>query len=108
MIRFLKLTILKYWGIDQSVSYGTSQTILNTTAGIVDTGTTLLLLATGMHTYFRVIYDTHLRTQRPTRPTRRQLVPPKTSELNSMNEWSHSLIYAYQDYGSLDNHAGTI
>ncbi|KAG1901296.1 acid protease [Suillus fuscotomentosus] len=35
-----------YWGIDQSVSYGTSQTILNTTAGIVDTGTTLLLLAT--------------------------------------------------------------
>ncbi|KAG1790292.1 acid protease [Suillus plorans] len=35
-----------YWGIDQSVSYGTDQTILNTTAGIVDTGTTLLLLAT--------------------------------------------------------------
>ncbi|KAG1825024.1 acid protease [Suillus variegatus] len=35
-----------YWGIDQSVSYGTSQTILNTTSGIVDTGTTLLLLAT--------------------------------------------------------------
>ncbi|KAG2107223.1 uncharacterized protein F5147DRAFT_653448 [Suillus discolor] len=35
-----------YWGIDQSVSYGTGQTILNTTAGIVDTGTTLLLLAT--------------------------------------------------------------
>ncbi|KAG0708461.1 acid protease [Suillus ampliporus] len=36
----------KYWGIDQSVSYGTGNTILNTTAGIVDTGTTLLLLAT--------------------------------------------------------------
>ncbi|KAG1742328.1 acid protease [Suillus paluster] len=36
----------KYWGIDQSVSYGTSNTILNTTSGIVDTGTTLLLLAT--------------------------------------------------------------
>ncbi|KAG1766187.1 acid protease [Suillus occidentalis] len=36
----------RYWGIDQSVSYGTSHTILNTTAGIVDTGTTLLLLAT--------------------------------------------------------------
>ncbi|KAG1748580.1 acid protease [Suillus lakei] len=36
----------RYWGIDQSVSYGTGQTILNTTAGIVDTGTTLLLLAT--------------------------------------------------------------
>jgi hypothetical protein len=36
----------QYWGINQSVSYGTGQTILNTTAGIVDTGTTLLLLAT--------------------------------------------------------------
>lgn len=35
-----------YWGIDQSVTYGSSgETILNTTAGIVDTGTTLLLLA---------------------------------------------------------------
>ncbi|KIK34936.1 hypothetical protein CY34DRAFT_17368 [Suillus luteus UH-Slu-Lm8-n1] len=30
----------------QPVSYGTSHTILNTTAGIVDTGTALLLLAT--------------------------------------------------------------
>ncbi|OJA14470.1 hypothetical protein AZE42_05288 [Rhizopogon vesiculosus] len=36
----------KYWGINQSVSYGTGNTILQTTAGIVDTGTTLLLLAT--------------------------------------------------------------
>ncbi|KAH8100001.1 acid protease [Cristinia sonorae] len=35
-----------YWGIDQSISYGDSEVILNTTAGIVDTGTTLLLLAT--------------------------------------------------------------
>ncbi|KAF8125701.1 acid protease [Boletus edulis] len=35
-----------YWGIDQSVTYGNSTTLLNTTAGIVDTGTTLLLLAT--------------------------------------------------------------
>ncbi|KAF7982229.1 hypothetical protein HWV62_29434 [Athelia sp. TMB] len=33
-----------YWGIDQSISYGGS-TILESTAGIVDTGTTLLLLA---------------------------------------------------------------
>jgi len=36
----------KYWGINQSISYGTGNTILQTTAGIVDTGTTLLLLAT--------------------------------------------------------------
>ncbi|KIK69780.1 hypothetical protein GYMLUDRAFT_34177 [Collybiopsis luxurians FD-317 M1] len=35
-----------YWGIDQSVTYGNSgTTILDTTAGIVDTGTTLLLIA---------------------------------------------------------------
>ena len=36
----------RYWGIDQSISYGNNTTILSTTAGIVDTGTTLLLLAT--------------------------------------------------------------
>ncbi|KAG1868590.1 acid protease [Suillus subluteus] len=33
-----------YWGIDQSISYG-STTILSETAGIVDTGTTLILIA---------------------------------------------------------------
>ncbi|KZV74839.1 aspartic peptidase A1 [Peniophora sp. CONT] len=35
----------EFWGIDQTVAYG-DDTILPTTAGIVDTGTTLLLLAT--------------------------------------------------------------
>jgi hypothetical protein len=35
----------QFWGIDQSVTYG-GQTILSSTAGIVDTGTTLVLLAT--------------------------------------------------------------
>ncbi|KAJ7741273.1 acid protease [Mycena metata] len=35
-----------YWGIDQSITYGTDATILDTTAGIVDTGTTLLMIAT--------------------------------------------------------------
>lgn len=35
----------EFWGIDQSVSIG-NNVILPTTAGIVDTGTTLLLLAT--------------------------------------------------------------
>jgi len=34
-----------YWGIDQTVTYGTDTTLL-TSSGIVDTGTTLLLLAT--------------------------------------------------------------
>ena len=35
-----------YWGIDQSLTYGSS-TILSSTAGIVDTGTTLVLIASG-------------------------------------------------------------
>ncbi|KAF8264805.1 aspartic peptidase A1 [Lactarius quietus] len=34
-----------YWGISQSIKYGTI-TILSTTAGIVDTGTTLIMIAT--------------------------------------------------------------
>ncbi|KAG2065672.1 aspartic proteinase [Suillus decipiens] len=33
-----------YWGIDQSITYGSS-TILSSTAGIVDTGTTLIFIA---------------------------------------------------------------
>ena len=38
----------QYVGIEQSITYGDgSITILQSTAGIVDTGTTLLLLATG-------------------------------------------------------------
>jgi hypothetical protein len=37
-----------YWGIEQSITYGPGQqTILNLTSGIVDTGTTLILIATG-------------------------------------------------------------
>jgi hypothetical protein len=36
-----------YWGINQAIQYG-SQTILSTTAGIVDTGTTLVLIASGV------------------------------------------------------------
>ena len=37
-----------YFGIDQSITYGSSSgsTVLSSTAGIVDTGTTLLLIAT--------------------------------------------------------------
>ncbi|EIW79969.1 acid protease [Coniophora puteana RWD-64-598 SS2] len=36
--------VSEYWGIDQSISYG-SQTILDSASGIVDTGTTLILVA---------------------------------------------------------------
>jgi hypothetical protein len=36
-----------YWGVDQSITYGSSgESILSSTAGIVDTGTTLVLIAT--------------------------------------------------------------
>ncbi|KAH9913362.1 aspartic peptidase A1 [Fomitopsis serialis] len=34
----------EFWGIDESISYGSSP-IMNSTAGIVDTGTTLILIA---------------------------------------------------------------
>lgn len=36
----------KYWGIDQTLTYGTSTLLLKNSAGIVDTGTTMLLIAT--------------------------------------------------------------
>lgn len=35
-----------YWGIDQDVTYGQDSSLLSGSAGIVDTGTTLLLIAT--------------------------------------------------------------
>ena len=35
-----------YWGIDQSISYD-GTTVLSSTAGIIDTGTTLILIASG-------------------------------------------------------------
>ncbi|KAI0354862.1 acid protease [Trametes cingulata] len=35
-----------YWGIDQDLTYGNNTSLLSGSAGIVDTGTTLLLLAT--------------------------------------------------------------
>lgn len=37
----------EYWGIDQSITYG-SKEIASMTSGIVDSGTTMILLATGM------------------------------------------------------------
>ncbi|KJA28403.1 hypothetical protein HYPSUDRAFT_33774 [Hypholoma sublateritium FD-334 SS-4] len=43
----------EFWGINQSIRYGTSTTILATTAGIVDTGTTLVLIATNAFTKYK-------------------------------------------------------
>ncbi|KAJ7849379.1 family A1 protease [Mycena olivaceomarginata] len=42
----------EYWGINQSVTYG-STSILTSTAGIVDTGTTLIYLATNGFTKYK-------------------------------------------------------
>ncbi|KAG1754953.1 aspartic peptidase domain-containing protein [Suillus paluster] len=41
-----------YWGINESIMYG-STTILSTTAGIVDTGTTLIYIATDAYTKYQ-------------------------------------------------------
>ncbi|KAH9979466.1 acid protease [Lactifluus volemus] len=43
----------EYWGIDQSIRYGTSTTILTKTAGIVDTGTLVTLIATDAFNRYR-------------------------------------------------------
>ncbi|KAI6018325.1 aspartic peptidase domain-containing protein [Pisolithus marmoratus] len=43
---------LYYWGVDQSITYG-STSILSMTAGIVDTGTTLILIATDAFTKYK-------------------------------------------------------
>ncbi|KAF8808125.1 family A1 protease [Phlegmacium glaucopus] len=42
----------QFWGVNQSIKYG-STTILSTTAGIVDTGTTLVLIATNAFNSYR-------------------------------------------------------
>ncbi|TFY69680.1 hypothetical protein EVJ58_g276 [Rhodofomes roseus] len=42
----------EYWGIDQSISYG-SKSILSSTAGIVDTGTTLVLIASDAYSKYK-------------------------------------------------------
>ncbi|KAG1885554.1 aspartic peptidase domain-containing protein [Suillus subluteus] len=41
-----------YWGIDQSITYG-STAILSSTAGIVDTGTTFIYIATDAYTKYK-------------------------------------------------------
>ncbi|KAG0699371.1 acid protease [Suillus ampliporus] len=43
-----------YWGIDQSIAYGRS-TILSDTAGIVDTGTTLILIASDAFSQYQTV-----------------------------------------------------
>ncbi|KAG6877494.1 hypothetical protein C0993_006764 [Termitomyces sp. T159_Od127] len=44
-----------YWGINQSIRYGASTSILSTTAGVVDTGTTLLYIASDAFNRYRSV-----------------------------------------------------
>ncbi|KAF7436454.1 hypothetical protein PC9H_003287 [Pleurotus ostreatus] len=43
----------EFWGINQSIRYGASTSILSSTAGIVDTGTTLVLIASDALSRYR-------------------------------------------------------
>ncbi|KAL1939463.1 hypothetical protein VTO73DRAFT_10019 [Trametes versicolor] len=43
----------EFWGINQSIRFGTNTNILSSTAGIVDTGTTLTLIATDALTRYQ-------------------------------------------------------
>ena len=36
-----------YWGVDASFRYGSASFILDTSAGVLDTGTSLIYIATG-------------------------------------------------------------
>ena len=54
----------EFWDINQSVRYGAYTTILSTAVGIVDTGTTLILIATGeraadLHQMLKHLVDLH-------------------------------------------------
>lgn len=72
-----------YWGIDQDITYGSSkESILNLTAGIVDTGSTLILLATGsllslmLHPVLTRPADAFQQYQQVTGATRDEFVIP--------------------------------
>ncbi|KIJ99627.1 hypothetical protein K443DRAFT_8271 [Laccaria amethystina LaAM-08-1] len=43
----------KFWGINQHIHYGGSTTILSSIPGIVDTGTTIVLIANDGHTRYK-------------------------------------------------------
>ncbi|OBZ79192.1 Polyporopepsin [Grifola frondosa] len=43
----------EFWGIDQSIRYGASTNILSSTSGIVDTGTTLILISSDAFARYR-------------------------------------------------------
>jgi len=63
-----------YWGINQTISYGATP-ILSNTAGIVDTGTTFILIATGRYFTYNNESCSHI-IQMPLTNIKRQRVVP--------------------------------
>ncbi|KAF8162534.1 hypothetical protein K438DRAFT_2069969, partial [Mycena galopus ATCC 62051] len=57
-------TALYYWGVDKTLTYG-STTILGSTSGIMDTGTTLILLASDGFDFFCIRQLVQLWTALP-------------------------------------------
>jgi cathepsin E len=67
-----------FWGINQSILYGTT-TILSTTAGIVDTGTTLILIATNA-------FDVYKSETGAVLDNRTGLLRVTTTQLNNLKD----------------------
>jgi hypothetical protein len=51
-----------YWGVDASFRYGSTSVILDTTAGALDTGTSLIYIATGKNNSdaYQILVLTHI------------------------------------------------
>ena len=53
----------QFWGFDQAISYGASTSILASTAGIIDSGTTFVLIATDAFKRYQVATGAVLDTK---------------------------------------------
>ena len=53
----------QFWGFDQAISYGPSTSILASTAGIIDSGTTFVLIATDAFKRYQVATGAVLDTK---------------------------------------------
>lgn len=53
----------QYWGIDQDLTYGDNDSLLSGSAGIVDTGTTLLMIATDAYQKYQQLTGAVLDSQ---------------------------------------------
>ncbi|KAF9245851.1 aspartic proteinase [Melanogaster broomeanus] len=85
-----------YWGINESITYGTT-TILSSTAGIVDTGTTLILLASDAYSRYRTATGATLDNYTGLL----RLTSTQYSALQSLNFHIGSLTYALTPNGQI-------